>query len=216
MQACIRSKETGKWYITPSFNGVQHYIGTFPTQEEAEKAYCLVMDIPLPKQKVRQKTTPKPVSKKRKRTSFEEGDKRVKFNAYTRNEVCYRQGWRCNICTGLLDPALIIDHIVPLSLGGTNSVHSNLQALCSRCDRLKTGTIDKFIKKRGETMPMTAQEILEYQSKCFKKISKQQATGSNMFTGVSTDLQKYLLKGQQNISSITVVGGDNFKFSMSN
>ena len=51
--------------------------------------------------------------------------------------VAALQKWRCAVCGEILDAAYEIDHIVPLSHGGSNE-KSNLQALCPRDHRFKT------------------------------------------------------------------------------
>lgn len=48
----------------------------------------------------------------------------------------------CN-AHGCGKPAEQVDHIIPLSVGGSNDV-SNLQSLCGHCHRIKTNTIDRF------------------------------------------------------------------------
>ena len=50
-----------------------------------------------------------------------------------REVVMAAAGWRCAGC-GL--PAVDVDHIVPLSEGGSNALE-NLQALCEGCHVLK-------------------------------------------------------------------------------
>ena len=47
-----------------------------------------------------------------------------------------RDGAKCNQC-GALDPKLQIDHIHPVSLGGTNEL-ANLQLLCRACNQKKS------------------------------------------------------------------------------
>ena len=51
--------------------------------------------------------------------------------------VASRQGWKCNICEILLDFSYQVDHITPLSRGGSNDI-GNLQALCSNCHAKKS------------------------------------------------------------------------------
>lgn len=55
-----------------------------------------------------------------------------------RRSIGYNQNYRCNHCSYLLPPRFDIDHIKPLSEGGSNK-DNNLQALCPSCHCLKTG-----------------------------------------------------------------------------
>jgi 5-methylcytosine-specific restriction endonuclease McrA len=56
-------------------------------------------------------------------------------------EIFERDGWRCGICSELLDPSAFfphpqspsIDHIVPLSKGGEHS-RANVRAAHLRCN----------------------------------------------------------------------------------
>ena len=49
------------------------------------------------------------------------------FDAY------HAQGRHC-LCCG--NPEIVYDHVVPLSMGGTNTI-DNIQLLCSKCNRRK-------------------------------------------------------------------------------
>ena len=63
--------------------------------------------------------------------------KRVTFSPTQRNQVAARQSWDCNLCKQRLHWAFEIDHITPLSEGGSNEP-SNLQALCVQCHAVKS------------------------------------------------------------------------------
>ncbi len=52
-----------------------------------------------------------------------------------RQNILYRDGFCCRRCGTSVRP-LQVDHIIPLSRGGTNNL-SNLQTLCLRCHSLK-------------------------------------------------------------------------------
>lgn len=56
----------------------------------------------------------------------------------TIQNVFKRCGYQCAIC--LMPENLLIDHIIPLSLGGTNE-ESNLQVLCKECNQRKRDLI---------------------------------------------------------------------------
>lgn len=51
--------------------------------------------------------------------------------------VASGQGWKCKHCANMLDYTWQTDHVVPLSLGGSNEPE-NLQALCCNCHARKT------------------------------------------------------------------------------
>jgi len=55
-------------------------------------------------------------------------------------EVCEMQGYKCNMCYNWFE-MLTIDHIHPISKGGTNNIE-NIQGLCSFCNNSKK---DKLI-----------------------------------------------------------------------
>ncbi len=59
------------------------------------------------------------------------------------SQLATRYGWRCMRCGG--DRCLTLDHIKPVSLGG-ETVLSNLQILCYRCNREKGSQIIDYRK----------------------------------------------------------------------
>lgn len=61
--------------------------------------------------------------------------------------VCDKFGNKC-LCCGKTNIKLTIDHVVPLKLGGTNSL-DNLQPLCFSCNSSKGA---KYIDYRGESL----------------------------------------------------------------
>ena len=63
---------------------------------------------------------------------------------YLKKIVAASGGWKCACCGLPLDASYEVDHITPLSEGGTNE-KSNLQALRSECHKLKTS----FERARG-------------------------------------------------------------------
>ena len=89
---------------------------------------------------------------------------REQFPIATRNLICARQKWKCNFCVETLTDIFIIDHMVPLFLGGSNSTH-NLQALCPSCDRFKTSYLDHKVLKplHQKNGKLTAEEVSKIQ-----------------------------------------------------
>lgn len=60
---------------------------------------------------------------------------------HLRHKVFQRDGYRCVECGATnKETTLEIDHIIPVSKGGTNDM-SNLQTLCKACNRAKSATI---------------------------------------------------------------------------
>ena len=51
--------------------------------------------------------------------------------------IASQQGWKCAMCSNILDATYEIDHKLDLQYGGSNHV-SNLAALCPNCHRMKT------------------------------------------------------------------------------
>ena len=49
-----------------------------------------------------------------------------------------RQGWKCALCGNTVDETAELDHVVPLSEGGSDDSPSNSQLLCCRCHRAKS------------------------------------------------------------------------------
>lgn len=90
--------------------------------------------------------------------------KRKTFSTATRNKICALQKWRCNLCKTLFDDIFIIDHIVPLYLGGTND-ETNLQSLCPSCDKYKSSFMDKEILEThlADNGDLNADDVLKYQ-----------------------------------------------------
>ena len=61
--------------------------------------------------------------------------------------VASEQQWKCKHCHNTLDYTYQTDHVVPLSLGGTNDL-TNLQALCCNCHARK-GIADLHAERRA-------------------------------------------------------------------
>ena len=61
-----------------------------------------------------------------------------KVTPFQKKVCAEKHGWRCACgCNKPLDASFEVDHIVPLSRGGTNHM-SNLQPLRASCHKLKT------------------------------------------------------------------------------
>tara|TARA_B100001287_G_C22623318_1_gene501225 strand:+ start:501 stop:1178 length:678 start_codon:yes stop_codon:yes gene_type:complete len=93
--------------------------------------------------------------KRKKRKKSSKNVIRKKFSIVTRNKICANQKWCCNICNNTLGSLFVVDHIIPLFLGGTNEEY-NLQSLCPECDRYKTAVIDYKI-----LLPLSKERVLK-------------------------------------------------------
>lgn len=68
-------------------------------------------------------------------------EERVEFDKDTRREVLQKTGFRCASCGEKLDMVRhTIDHIIPISRGGTNDIE-NLIGLCKICNKYKTDIV---------------------------------------------------------------------------
>ena len=74
-------------------------------------------------------------------TSLKERVGRQPIPGHLRHEVFKRDNYRCKECGATnKETTLEIDHIIPVSKGGTNDIN-NLQTLCKACNRAKSATI---------------------------------------------------------------------------
>lgn len=67
-----------------------------------------------------------------------DGSLRESIPESVRHEVWERDGGACRTCGGKSD--LQYDHLIPVSMGGANSV-DNLQILCGSCNRRKGASV---------------------------------------------------------------------------
>lgn len=68
--------------------------------------------------------------------------RRIPIPPEVRNYVFQRDKFQCQSCGKTYQQTkLSIDHIIPLSRGGSNDI-SNLQTLCLTCNKRKTNKID--------------------------------------------------------------------------
>ena len=58
-------------------------------------------------------------------------------SALMKKKVAASQGWKCGMCSKLLDETYEVDHRLALYKGGSND-ESNLVGVCPHCHRLKT------------------------------------------------------------------------------
>lgn len=77
--------------------------------------------------------------------------KRRKFSDYEKKSVYAKCNGTCAICGNPVKyKKMTIDHIVPLSKGGTNGM-DNLQLACKRCNLMKADfTAEEFVEKIHE------------------------------------------------------------------
>jgi hypothetical protein len=61
-------------------------------------------------------------------------ERRLQTSLTTAQRIWRRDGWHCKTCG--TDQDLVVDHVIPLSLGGTNE-DDNLQTLCGTCNTKK-------------------------------------------------------------------------------
>ena len=75
-------------------------------------------------------------------TPLEEREGRIKLPHGMKEKVFRKDGYRCRMCGASKEDGieLTIDHIIPLSTGGTNDL-DNLQTLCRECNENKANLI---------------------------------------------------------------------------
>ena len=74
--------------------------------------------------------------------------KRGYVSPLVRNQIAKSQHWRCNICGKELDASFDLDHIVPLSRGGSND-RNNLQAICHSPCHVSKSAAETSSRARG-------------------------------------------------------------------
>ena len=78
------------------------------------------------------------------------------WTADKKRTVAASGGWRCAICSNLLNSAFEIDHITALENGGSDDIASNAQALCSNCHSVKSQ------KERIERIEKAREQLEKY------------------------------------------------------
>ena len=104
--------------------------------------------------------------------------RRRKMSEVTTKVVAAKQQWMCSMCKVMLSSAFQIDHILPLSDGGSENV-VNLQALCASCHSQKT---------QAESLARTAlkrQERLEYRAKYERAVRREETVRRQEQTHIS-------------------------------
>ncbi|MBW4681819.1 MAG: HNH endonuclease [Microcoleus vaginatus WJT46-NPBG5] len=72
---------------------------------------------------------------------------RIPIPPEVRKYVFERDRYHCKSCGQThLETSLTIDHIIPLARAGSNDI-SNLQTLCSRCNRQKKHHLDPRFRR---------------------------------------------------------------------
>lgn len=176
------------WITEITINNKKYRYGPFDTEEEAAKKYdevalehfkdraiLNILESPYPPR-------PRAIRPRYRRRSCKNSrtkrckilnrtiHKRKQFSVVTRNRVCSNQKWSCNYCKKLLSDVFIVDHVVPLFLGGTNEEY-NLQALCPSCDRYKTSHIDHHVlRPMAENKELTNQDVYQAQNDHYHKM----------------------------------------------
>lgn len=78
-----------------------------------------------------------------KKEQFDETSNRKLFSEFEKQSIASAHDYKCNICnTDLVEREFDIDHKIPISKGGKNSVE-NLQSLCRACHKSKSAK-EKF------------------------------------------------------------------------
>jgi hypothetical protein len=82
--------------------------------------------------------------------------------------IASSQEWKCKMCDCILSAAYQIDHIIPFSIDGDDSI-SNLQALCPNCHSSKTQRESNRIHKFKKLCATINQSLCWF---CLKDVSE--------------------------------------------
>ena len=184
-------KDNNKWYFKLKYKGITNIAGPFENEKKAAIEYDY-LKISLNKSqkngkslnffhKILEKKKEKYIKKESplKKRKRDESDcqpkkkkrrfKRHKRRAIRKGElwpILIRQCFKCNICKTMFNCPPIIDHIIPLEIGGNYKLN-NLQGICSLCNSWKSGMFDKQIKCMMKYNKMTSEDILLIQDKVY-------------------------------------------------
>ena len=106
--------------------------------------------------------------------------KRKRLTDLERRRLACSQEWKCIVCYELLPAEFQIDHVVPLSEGGSNEI-TNLQCLCPNCHAIKTATeaSERQQKKYYETTTTTSKYFNSNSSYCVAEPTRTIVTGAS-------------------------------------
>ena len=181
------------WYAILSSQYRKYYSSNYQTESEAAEAYDMLLmehrrtsslynfeknkpitktmrkDIKPPSRK-RKSNTQLKNKQNHKKTTIKHNN-RIKFPQWMRNKVCSTQEWNCNLCCNRFSDAMIIDHIIPLYLDGSNNIN-NLQGLCPSCDKFKTHYLDNQVIKPAifADKNISSSEIIQIQKMKYNNI----------------------------------------------
>lgn len=163
-----------EWITQVTLNGKRIIMGPYNSERDAAKAYDTYVLDKFKEKAVLNFGENKYKVCKIKKIKIEkkenEINKRIKYSTVTKNKVCANQKWSCNFCKKILSDIFIVDHIIPLFLGGSNE-EFNLQALCPSCERFKTSYMDhKVISDLKKNGRLTVENVLQAQENNYHKM----------------------------------------------
>ena len=147
---------------------------TLLTQEQADKYIQRCTKKLKGFQKIEKQEEEKKEQKETDRKAAEQTKtQRRQLTNQEKLDIYVRDKGRCGICGQFVPPnAYTIDHIVPISKGGTYD-YSNLQCCCSACNRMKADIMpDDLVDKMLEIMEYQAEKGNKRVKKKMKAIVK--------------------------------------------